>query len=247
MSHSIKDPIENLLRSTRGEGPDCLAIDRLADLAAGDSPTDRETTHLDTCVRCSAELDLARSFDAPIKEESSERVEQIAKALEAQHRAVRPATVIPFAPRMQPRRSKTIARWAAAAMVVMASGFVTWQMRSTPPLLPDRPDIDITRGSVLELDLPDHSDPLGWSRVSWQSHPEAQAYRVEIQRIDGETVWTSQTLGTDAVLPPEIRNEIAPGVTLRWRVEALGLDGTLEAVSGWLEVKRPTVPPPDPS
>ncbi|MBZ0113088.1 MAG: hypothetical protein K8J08_11545, partial [Thermoanaerobaculia bacterium] len=129
-------------------------------------------------------------------------------------------------------------RWAAAAVLVLAAGLVTWRVSPRPPVLPAPPGVDITRGGEIIL-LPVTAGSQGWSALDWQAAVGVDYYVVELQRIDGEALWSERVDDDAFEIPSEVQAGIAPGVRWRWQVHGFDTEGEEVAVSAWAQRLRP--------
>jgi hypothetical protein len=266
MPHTTdRDPLVDALRSafredssTAPETSTCPSLERLAEIGSGETPSKVEESHLANCAPCTAEIALAAAFyrDEPTAGAHSEEIERIVEVLDAKHSNQAPGQPIagtltfpgsadrrnqkaPSADGATPgRRYRGVYRWAAAAMLLMTAGLITWRVSPRAPVLPPLPDVDISRGGEITL-LPVAPGALGWSALDWQPVDGAEYYVVELQRIDGESLWSHRVDSDTTVVPIEVRDGIAPGVRWRWRVRGFAADGDEIAVSAWASRLRP--------
>ena len=154
----------------------------------------------------------------------------------ANPRQTEPAeTKVVFRSRRPPRRK--LDTWgvvAVAALVVAVLapiGFL--RPGESPPILPDRPNPGVVRGTSLELIEP--TGPLAAAplRLRWETLDLATDHRVVFERVDGQVIfrqkapWQLDSEGAQVFeLPADFRESLQPMAVYHWWVEALAEDGT---------------------
>jgi hypothetical protein len=127
-------------------------------------------------------------------------------------------------------RRPTIAWLGAAAAVLAAVGLSYWTTTTGAPAR-----VSATRGSALQP-----VEPIGEVRelatFRWQAPPLELSYRVEVRRGD-TALWSGSAPGTSLAPPPELRRELAPGVTYHWRAVGVDASGRNVVASDWVELR----------
>lgn len=99
------------------------------------------------------------------------------------------------------------------------------------------PDPIAAQGSLqLLAPLPDDSVAVAGPGpvFTWQSHPHASLYQLEVQASDGETLLAALVQGpVSAYRAPSFLGERVTGRTARWRVTAVDAAGRELARSDW--------------
>ncbi|HET8774772.1 MAG TPA: hypothetical protein VFP80_13300 [Thermoanaerobaculia bacterium] len=183
--------------------PECIDIARLGE------PLDAsDRAHLDTCARCQTELALFREIG---REESTAEEADAARWIADELR--RRNNVVAFRPKAWN------AIYAVAAVLALVIGAGWWTQLREPSI--DGPlTTGVYRGARLELVAPRGDLAQAPNELRWNPVPEASRYRVRIVEVDGTQVWSGDTAGTAAVLPPDAIAQFLPGKSLLWQVEA---------------------------
>lgn len=209
----------------------CIAFDRL-----GEELTAAEREHLAGCIRCEAELALARSFESSATEDAeADAVGSIVARLQAP----RPANVVSIGERRKSTAGRTFL--AVAATVFLAIS-VTWFVQNRETASDDGVGIDRTyRSSRVETVAPSGDVAAPPEELRWVPVAGADAYDVEIVEIDRTPLWSATTRTPGVKLPPSVKERFVPGKTLLWQVTARGR-GAVLAESGAVKfrvVRRP--------
>jgi hypothetical protein len=205
--------------------------------------------HLARCPACAAERDLARLFE---EEGAGEDVDFVVSRLEGMHfggkaggttgRKTEEARVLPIAPAPAarrevraaeaPRRSRRSPLWglAAAAMLAMTCG-ILFQMRQTPPALPDPGSAGVFRGADLAPVSPVGELEEAPSELLWEEAPGARRYRWRVISVDGAVLGEGTVSNSPAPLPEVLVRSLKPAVVYTWTVEALDNQGGRLALS----------------
>jgi len=134
-------------------------------------------------------------------------------------------------PAVVPATLRTAWGWrlfAAAAAILAIAAIGLWKLerpRATPPSQPT------LRGAATDL-LQVRGEPLpdGRIKISWDAHPEAQVYIVEVLRSDGVTVLKTQTRDPSTLLERTALPQLPRGMSFSVRVHALDPMGEVLAV-----------------
>ncbi|HSN86741.1 MAG TPA: hypothetical protein VL025_08285 [Thermoanaerobaculia bacterium] len=205
--------------------------------------------HADRCPACAAERDLARMFDAA-PDEADVRPEDLSYVVSRLERPedtlpVRPASnVTPFpgprraeaapasaAPRAS-RPSRSLLRFAAAAVLVLG-GLLGYRAFQTPePMLPAPPEAGgVVRGSEVEVLGPVGDVTEIPTELRWVPKGGAAFYRVRMIAVDDAVLWEGTALAPPARLPEEVAGRLHRAVLYTWTVEALDASGAPLAIS----------------
>lgn len=69
------------------------------------------------------------------------------------------------------------------------------------------------------------------AQLKWRSVPGAARYRVTIEEVDREELWTAVTWASAVIIPERVRSRFTTYKTLQWRVTAQTKKGETVAVS----------------
>lgn len=232
-----RDPVGELLRRAYARGVTCPPPEVFLENAWRELPASegrRIEEHAKGCPACSAERDLARTFDDPDDAEDvrSEDVAYVVSKLGSGGGA-NAQVVVPFASARAPARARASARWwlAAAAMFVAAIGTVT-TYRSLAPKLPSRAGKDTLRGAVVEAEGPLGEVATLPRTLRWSAVEGAASYTVRIKAVDGVVLWEASTPKPSVDLPEDVRKLMHPAVVYSWEVDALDAQAARIASSG---------------
>lgn len=218
--------------------------------AEGLSPEERRKldAHADRCAACAAERDLARLFDAA-PEEAGVRPEDldfvVSRLKETSPVQTAPETPERTAPNVVAfpgalgagresargtRRSSSLLRFAAAAILVLAAGLGYRASQSPDPALP-APEIGVMRSGEVEAVAPIGELAEMPAELRWVLTDGAASYRVRIIAVDGAVLWESTASAPSVRLPAEVAGRLHRAVSYTWTVEALAPNGERLAVS----------------
>lgn len=210
----------------------------------GLSADERQTleAHADRCPACAAERDLARMFEAA-PDEADVRPEDLSYVVSRLEETlpVRPASnVTPFpGPRRESRgeeisrsrSSRSLLRFAAAAVLVLG-GLLGYRAFQTPePVLPTPEVGGVSRGSEVEVLAPMGDVAEMPAELRWVPQGGAAFYRLRIIAVDDTVLWEGTALAPPARLPEEVAGRLHRAVVYTWTVEALDASGAPLAVS----------------
>lgn len=211
--------------------------------AEGLSPEERRTLdeHAARCPACAAERDLARLFDAA-PEEADVRPEDLDFVVS---RLGEPApvreNVVPFPaspghrPTEAPRSrsgSRSLLRFAAAAVLVIGLGLGYRAFQSPVPELPDPGTGEVLRGSEVEAVAPVGEVAEIPPELRWVLVDRAASYRVRITAVDGSVLWEGTASAPSVHLPADVASRLHRAVVYTWTIEALDPGGARLATSG---------------
>lgn len=123
------------------------------------------------------------------------------------------------APRHNARAATRVLRWAAAAVVLLAVGTVSWLLRAPAeaPAIRGEATTPVTPASGSRL----RAAP---AQLQWTAIGTAAAYQVELYDETAQSLWRSERItGTTVELPAAVRAQLQRG-TFLWRVRAEGSD-----------------------
>jgi hypothetical protein len=206
--------------------PEAFLADELAALSEEDRQ--RLLTHAETCPACAAERELAGLFDAAPAGAAGDDVEYVVAQLRRGS-----ARVLPFAPKApaaRPFLSSSLARLAAAAVLVLAAGLGFLYLRTAPPPLPTPEEGTLRGGEITELapqgDLAERPKELRWA-----PREGVATYRVRILTVDEDVLWEATVAAPPVPLPRDAASRLERGVVYSWTVEGLDRDGRQLALS----------------
>ncbi len=212
------------------------------------SPEERRALdeHAARCPACAAERDLARLFDAAPGEADvrPEDLDFVVSRLQESPpiRSGAPAgsNVVPFpAPRraepLQPLQvrqpGRSLLRFAAAALVVIAMGLGYRAFHSPVPDLPDPGTGGVMRGSEVEVVSPVGELAEMPAELRWVLIDRAASYRVRITAVDGAVLWEETVSAPPVRLPADVAGRFHRAVVYTWTVEAFDPGGARIAAS----------------
>lgn len=203
--------------------------------------------HADRCPACAAERDLARMFEAA-PDEADVRPEDLSYVVSRLERPeeslpVRPASnVTPFpGPRRESgepravkpsvRSSRSLLRFAAAAVLVLGGLLGYRAFQSPEPVLPNLEERGVMRGSEVEVLAPLGDVTEIPTELRWVPKGGAAFYRVRMIAVDDAVLWEGTALAPPARLPEEVAGRLHRAVLYTWTVEALDASGAPLAIS----------------
>ncbi len=194
---------KNELRRT----DDCLFIERL-----GEELTEGEREHLETCVRCQAEMALWKEFrDSETRPEETNDVKWIRDRLEPGEITLR-SNVVRW--NFNPR----ILAIAATLVIVIAVGYVV-QTREPSVHVP-LTGTNAYRSTRLDLAAPLGDLTAAPAELRWAAFSGADRYDVEILEVDRTLIWRSTATEARIDLPAAVSAQFVPGKTILWQVTA---------------------------
>jgi hypothetical protein len=219
--------------------PGCLSSEELAKLREDSSLAH---PHVESCLRCQAELELMKSFEAdePLADEGaavgwiSARLERNLDQIKNPGRAV--SVRSPQAGSWYSRwLGNGSARWLMpiTAVLILAVAGLFWMNRSHEPEL----RADAGNGPVIyrseEVQTVGPAGELAQAPqvLQWKAIPQAASYKASIMEVDENPLWTGETRDELLTIPEPIRSKMLPGKTVLWRVTALDRQGRVLAVS----------------
>lgn len=220
--------------------PGCLSPEELARLADGSSSGN---PHVESCLRCQAELTLMKSFEADerLADEGaavgwiSARLERNLDQIKNPGRAVSVRSSQAAGSWYSRWLGKGSARWLmpiTATFVLIAAGLF-WMNRSREPEL----RADSGNGPVVYRSEEIQTvGPVGELAqvpriLEWKAIPQAISYKASIMEVDENALWTNETRDMMVTIPEPIRSKMLPGKTVLWRVTAFDRQGHVVATS----------------
>ncbi|MDQ3281620.1 MAG: hypothetical protein M3Q69_09420 [Acidobacteriota bacterium] len=208
--------------------PECIAIERL-----GETLDAASQAHLESCVRCQAELALFRAMTSDVATAEEDRAAQ-SIAAELQRRAANDDNVVAF----RPRSLRVVYSIAAALLLVIGAG---WLLQMREPSVGAIDPGDLYRSARIELIAPAGDLPQAPNELRWNAVANATRYHVTIVEVDGSLLWSSDTTEPRTALPPNVMTQFAPGKSLMWEVKAFR--GTEMLAASETQAVRVTVAP----
>jgi hypothetical protein len=215
--------------------------------ALSDEQRQATMSHAETCPACAAERDLARAFDAPAtaSDEADAGIEEVLATIKAADSSpvsvsakTRPEVgrLVRF-PAMAKVFSQPALSLAAAAVAVLAVGLVLQTRSATPPVLPNAPVTDVTRGGRVETVAPVGVVEAVPETLTWEAVEGAARYRVSLTAVDDTVLWQGETTQESILLGDEVRSELQPAVVYFWQVDAFSEVGFRVAWSAAVEFR----------
>ncbi len=223
----------DILKSTLGATPQCLAPEQLEALLDGK----HSNPHLAQCPRCQAELAMLKSFEtgAALPDEGA-AVAWISAHLDRQleniKSPVRARLVRPVNQSAEPQGSWLTQmfgfggmRWilpaAAVAAIAIASAILLRPAKAPELQASVGGQTAIYRSQEVQLISPVGDVQQVPHELSWQAFAGAAAYKVVLMEIDHSELWTSETKETSVGIPVEVGAKMLPGKPILWQVTAL--------------------------
>jgi hypothetical protein len=205
--------------------PSCILFDRLGgDLTA----TERE--HVAGCARCQTELTLFAELNDPAPAAGEGAAVQWVVAELRRRRSHAAADARSGTGGWRFLRPPRLFAAAAAAVFVLAVGYVTWDRE--PPVR----DVREPGGGYRTLELQTVA-PIGDVRVAprdleWSPVDGATNYDVVVLEVDRTVLWQGASTTAQVSLPGPVVARFEPGKTILWEVTARNRAGEVVAVSG---------------
>jgi hypothetical protein len=224
-------------------GPEnCPRLDSILDWVVGrvdERRALRLEEHRKTCVRCQAEVDLARACLADAETPAGdERTRFVLQATDATIRSI----ALPE-PTQRTQRVLELRRlWPVAASIAAAILVFALDPFGSRPVM-DLPSegTGTERGGrvlVLEPEGPLEAGPVSAPiELRWRAYEGAVAYRVTINDVTEALVHETTTSSPRLILDKDVR--IHPAVRYTWRVEALDELGKVVGVSRSVDFSLP--------
>ncbi|MEE8583350.1 MAG: hypothetical protein V3T83_00700 [Acidobacteriota bacterium] len=205
------------------------------------APQSSIRSHIEACLRCSAELELMRKVAASEvqpKEEAAVAwmVDKLKDRSDEIFQDEAPPTRVPT-PRAarQPAPKLSLLEWlfstpgltalASAVLVVVIIGGI-WLNRGEPgQLVPPDGSPPVVRSQRIAQLAPSGDLTRLPERFSWQAVEGASTYRVQVLEVDHSEIWSGEASGNDLFLPEQLRQQIVPGKRLLWQVTAFDEQG----------------------
>ncbi|HYN22196.1 MAG TPA: hypothetical protein VE078_14645, partial [Thermoanaerobaculia bacterium] len=128
-------------------------------------------------------------------------------------------------------RSRSLLRFAAAAVLVVGAGLGYRVYQEREPALPP-PDLGgAVRGGEVEAVSPVGEVQEIPGELRWLPSIGAASYRVRLTAVDGSVLWEAATPAPPARLPADVAGRLHRAVLYTWTVEALDADGARLASS----------------
>lgn len=231
-----------------GEGAACPPPEAFLEEAEGllDEPArQRLLAHAEGCPACAAERELARLYaagaeGAGVAAEDLEFVTgRLRSASPVEAAPAAPAVpanggkVVPFPSRRreEARRTPSWARWAAAAVFVLAAGLAFRLAFPPAGTLPPPDDAGVVRGARIEGLAPQGEVMEVPGALSWEPVPGAASYELKLVAVDGTVLWETTLAAPPARLPAEVRGRLLAAVRYSYSVRARDARGGEIAVS----------------
>jgi hypothetical protein len=214
-------------RDSLGPTKDCPPLEKLEAALTGSDK--RIVEHVRSCRYCETELDMLRAFTlAEVPAEDSAAVREVTRRLAAPRAPVRVADRLPWW-----RFGGSLLRPAMLgfAGLLMLAGVGLQLRNSGRPGLRTEVGNDVYRANTLTVVAPAGDLRQAPEEVRWEPVAAAVRYRVRIQEVDGNQIWSTESTGSSATLPADVRARIVPAKTLLCTVTALDGGGRTVAES----------------
>ena len=204
------------LRNSLGPTRNCPPVEKLE--AALNGAEHRILDHVRACSYCQTELELLRAFTlAEVPAEDSAAVREVTMRLAP------PRAPVPVAERLPWWRfGGSLLRPALlgfAALLLLAGLGLQLRNSGRPGL---RTDVgtDVYRANTLTVARPVGDIQKPPDEIRWEPVPAAVRYRVRIQEVDGNQMWSADSTATSVTVPADVRARIVPAKTLLCTVTA---------------------------
>ena len=206
--------------------PACIPLERL-----GAPLTTNEREHVAGCARCQTELTLFAEFNESVPAPQEGAAVQWVVAELRRRRSQASATAAgSWSGAWRFLRPQRLLTAAAAAILVLGLGYVTWDRE--PPVR----DVHDATGTYRTIQLQAVA-PVGDVRdaprsLEWSPVDGAVSYDVVVLEVDRTIVWQGASATTRVSLPEPVVARFEPGKTILWEVTARNRAGEVLAVSG---------------
>lgn len=221
----------DLYAAALGPGKDCPSIEQLASLLS----TEQESApsglraHVRSCAYCRTELHLLRTFEEPDSEDlMSPDVQRIARQLQKNSPVVRERRNV-WAAFFGLQRLSQAALVAAGLLIAIG---LTVQLRHIArPEIGSVPKQEVFRSGSIDILSPVGDVGQAPTQIQWEPVANATRYEVQLQEVDGTTIWKTETARSSVSLPSPIRAQVVPHKTLLLDVRAFNAAGAMVANS----------------
>jgi hypothetical protein len=198
--------------------PDCIDVSRF-----GERLSAAEEAHLQSCPRCEAERALWHAFAEPATTpEEDADVTWVAARLRDSRSGGAAHHGFPATRRFSTRALRPIIALAAAAVLVVMVGYVSWDREpSVGPLTGEQ----IYRSQAVQLMAPIGDIARPPTEFTWVAIPDAVVYDVRVLEVDGTVLWRTSSPVSRVALPRELIIQLTPGKTVLWDVTARNAAG----------------------
>ncbi len=248
MSKNTAEFPTELLRAAYSASAACPSPEKyLAEsLATMSREQQRElVAHAETCPACWSEKRLADAYDeaGEIDETHAADVAYVALkmrrpiTIDDRHGIGAPPAV---APSRRPRWTALVGLAAAVVLGIAVAPLMNLTFNPAPEVR--SPDTGpAVRSARIEGIVPLGEVASAPQRLDWLEVAGAARYRVTLRRVDGTSLWETQTTQTSVDLPADVRAALVPAVAYTWEVSALDAN---EARVAWSERMRFRLAPP---
>ena len=199
----------------------------------------RVEAQVSTCASWTRRLEELRHSDEqldaePLPDAIRERIQRNVD------RSISAATAQTFSERL---RTVFASFWswklAGALAAVFIVALFVWIKISSPPLISNGPDESDIRGQF-NLIRPLGKLPAAPSVFDWERAPNAIEYIITIYEAKSSQPLYEQTIiDNKLTLPEEVRDQLKPGQTYRWRVKGLARSGeVISFKQGQFEIQK---------
>lgn len=208
---------QNFLRSGLSADEHCLKAGELEAVAEGRATAEQQA-HVTGCARCTAEVEMLRSF-LEATPATHELADVRAITAELQERPEWKGEEAPARASLWTRFWKPLAGLGVAVLAVGI--FLNQPDTGFRPLDGN----DALRSTTVEVLMPvgDLASPM--SELNWKAIPGAARYRVRLEEVDQTEVWLTNSALPQVAIPPAIQEKMTDRKTLNWVVEAIDSTG----------------------
>jgi len=204
----------------------CIPLERL-----GDPLTTLEREHVAACARCQTELTLFSEFrDSVPAQEEGAAVQWVVAELRRRRPLVATASTRSVSGAWPFLRPQRLMAAVAAAGLVLAVGYVTWDRE--PPVGEVHDATGTYRAIQVQAIAPVGDVRTAPRDLEWSPVDGAVTYDVVVLEVDRTILWQGASATTRVSLPAPIVGRFEPGKTILWEVTARNRAGDVLAVSG---------------
>lgn len=202
----------------------CPSLEVLERIMEESSSDPKAAAHVESCPHCQAEIAMLRSFEssAPSEDEGA-AVAWIAAQLERNQKAPAARSSAAGVPFWRAMFRLPYMAAAAALIVALALGISLYQSDNGKPGFEVHHYGNYRSGDIQLKTIGDLSQAP--DQLTWEAVPGAASYRVEIEDVTGEKLWSSTSGENSIKVGPELKSTMRPGKPLNWTVTAVDAKG----------------------
>jgi hypothetical protein len=202
---------------------ECPTLEVLEKVMEESSSNPKAAAHVASCAHCQSEIAMLRSFESSTPSENEgAAVAWIAAQLERNQKAPAKKSTTSHVPFWRAMFRIPYMAAAAALIVAVTLGISLYHSDNGQPTL-HAPQIGVYRGEIHLQTVGDLSQPP--DQLTWEAMPGAASYRVEIDDVTGDKIWSGTSKQNSIAVDPELKVIMRPGKPLNWTVTAVDANG----------------------